>query len=529
MQQSPTDALLQQGIQLDQAGQHDAATALYRQILEQQPDHAYASYLLGTDALRRGEFSAAIELIGAAIQVNAGEPGFHLFLGQALQKKGELSEALSAYDCALGLAPQMSAAMFRRATVLLALHRVPEAMAGFKQALDADPKFGAIALQQAQAYSDAGELEAASQLLPIILQFHPQMQEAYRLLGDVSLKQERYSEAQQAFTQLFHRERGSGWNGAPFIADSDKGALNSNPVRAASFFFENLAGHIDYLIERGKLHTSFVELAGIYRDIVAESAGTADASSLITLTPAQAERIQAVLPRALHHVDSAPVPGAAVNPALDDAAIQQDYRESPWRMTWFDDFLTPEALKSLRDFCLESTIFFRQSHNTFVSSYLQEGFNCSVLYQIAAELKARFPGVLGPLHLQNIWCYRQAAEGDGVRAHSDQAAVTFNFWITADDANLDKEHGGLVLYDKEQPLEWDWYKTNMEKDSPAVLQRIMAYLEDANTTTIPYHENRAVMFYSNMFHRSDRFRFKPGYVNRRMNVTMLFGQHASQL
>jgi hypothetical protein len=198
-------------------------------------------------------------------------------------------------------------------------------------------------------------------------------------------------------------------------------------------------------------------------------------------------------------------------------------------MTWFDDFLTPTACKSLRDFCMESTIFFRQSHNTFVSSYLQEGFNCSVLYQIAKELKEKFPEVLGSLSLQNIWCYRQAPEGDGVLAHSDQAAVTLNFWITADDANLDKEHGGLVLYDKEQTLDWDWYKTNAEKENPEVLQRIMTYLEDANTTTIQYRENRAVMFYSNMFHRSDRFFFKSGYENSRMNVTMLFGQHATQI
>ena len=152
-----------------------------------------------------------------------------------------------------------------------------------------------------------------------------------------------------------------------------------------------------------------------------------------------------------------------------------------------------------------------------------------MLYKIVSELKLKFPDVIGSLSLQNIWCYRQAPEGDGVLAHSDQAAVTFNFWITPDEANLDKNHGGLVLYDKEQPPEWDWYETNAEKENLRVVQRIMTYLKNANMTTIPYRENRAVMFYSNMFHRSDRLRFKPGYENSRMNVTMLFGQHASQI
>lgn len=528
-QQLSMDVLLQQGIQLDQAGQHDAAASLYRRMLEQQPDHAYALHLLGAYALRGGELATAIELIGMAIQVNSKEPTFHLFLGQALQKKGDLNDALKAYDRALNLAPQSPPAVFRRATVLMALQQVPEALAAFKLALDNDSKLGAAALYEARLYRDAGELEAARKLLHIILQFNPRLQEANVMLGHVLLALERYSEAQQIYSQMYRMARGPGWGGAPFIAGSSEVAPDSKPVRASSFFFKNLIGHIDYLITRGKLHTSFTELAGIYQDILEESAATADSFDLITLTPAQTKQVWSVLPRALHYADSAPVPGPAVNPALDSKIIQQDYLNSPWRMTWFDDFLTSGALNSLRTFCLESTIFFRQSHNTFVSSYMEEGFNCSVLYQIASELKAKFTDVLGPLSLQNIWCYRQAPEGNGVLAHTDQAAVTFNFWITTDDANLDKAHGGLVLYDKEQPLDWDWYKTNSEKDNPAVLQRIMTYLEGANTTTIPHRENRAVMFYSNMFHRSDQFHFKPGYENSRMNVTMLFGQHATQI
>jgi tetratricopeptide (TPR) repeat protein len=528
-QQFSSNILLQRGIRLDQTGRHDAAARLYRQILEQQPDHAYALHLLGADALRRGELDAAAELIGSAIRVNSREPTFHLFLGQVLQRRGDLNDALVAYDHAITLAPQAPSATFRRATVLMALKQVPEAVAGFRQALAIAPKLAAAALNQAQVYRDTGELESARRLLRVILEFYPRVHEAYVMLGHVLLILERYNEARKVYAELFYMERGGGWNAGPFTAGSARIALNASPVRASAFFFKNLIGHIEYLIAHGKLDASFTELAGIYRDILEESAGTADSHDLITLTPAQIDRVQTVLPRALHYADSAPVRGSAVNPALDSAAIQRDYRNSPWRMTWFDDFLTPGALNSLRKFCLESTIFFRQSHNTFVSSYLHEGFNCSVLYKIVSELKVKFPDVVGPLSLQNIWCYRQAPEGDGVLAHSDQAAVTFNFWITPDDANLEKNEGGLVLYDKEQPREWDWYETNAEKENPRVLQRIMAYLEDANMTSIPYRENRAVMFYSNMFHRSDRFRFKPGYDNSRMNVTMLFGQHASQI
>ena len=48
-----------------------------------------------------------------------------------------------------------------------------------------------------------------------------------------------------------------------------------------------------------------------------------------------------------------------------------------------------------------------------------------------------------------------------------------------------------------------------------------------NTQVIPYNENRAVIFNSNLFHETDSYEFKEGYENRRINVTMLFGDRAT--
>ena len=44
-----------------------------------------------------------------------------------------------------------------------------------------------------------------------------------------------------------------------------------------------------------------------------------------------------------------------------------------------------------------------------------------------------------------------------------------------------------------------------------------------NKKVIPYNENRAVIFNSNLFHETDNYGFKEGYENRRINVTLLFG------
>ena len=53
-----------------------------------------------------------------------------------------------------------------------------------------------------------------------------------------------------------------------------------------------------------------------------------------------------------------------------------------------------------------------------------------------------------------------------------------------------------------------------------------AYLAQtgARPTVAPYRANRAVIFDSDLFHETDSIAFKPGYLNRRINVTMLYGR-----
>ena len=41
--------------------------------------------------------------------------------------------------------------------------------------------------------------------------------------------------------------------------------------------------------------------------------------------------------------------------------------------------------------------------------------------------------------------------------------------------------------------------------------------------TVPYRANRAVIFDSDLFHETDQIAFKEGYLNRRINITMLYG------
>lgn len=124
------------------------------------------------------------------------------------------------------------------------------------------------------------------------------------------------------------------------------------------------------------------------------------------------------------------------------------------------------------------------------------------------------------------WAFKYDSELNGIGVHADFAAVNVNFWITPDEANLDKEHGGLVIRDKPAPLDWTF-----EKYDNVEASEIRTFLSDAGARcqTGPYRANRAVIFDSDLFHETDRIAFREGYENRRINITLLYGlrEHAA--
>jgi hypothetical protein len=129
--------------------------------------------------------------------------------------------------------------------------------------------------------------------------------------------------------------------------------------------------------------------------------------------------------------------------------------------------------------------------------------------------------MIGQTHrLEQIWGFKYGHAQPATSAHADFAAINVNFWITPDEANLDTETGGMIVYDLEAPLDWG-FKTYNEQGA-----RIGALLKekDSTATRIGYKSNRAIIFNSDLFHATAPVNFRDGYENRRLNVTMLFGK-----
>jgi len=94
---------LHSGIQHQQDGQLHAAEELYRQILDESPDHPDALHLLGVLAYQIADYDVAEELISHAIRTDVDVADYHNNLGEVLRATGRDAEAKKQYEIALEL------------------------------------------------------------------------------------------------------------------------------------------------------------------------------------------------------------------------------------------------------------------------------------------------------------------------------------------------------------------------------------------------------------------------------------------
>ena len=557
---SGQDGKLQAAVAHFQAGRVAEAKGLCAEILDNDPQNIMVLHLHGILHCVGGDMAKGATLIAEAVHLNPKNPAAHYDLGKAWFALGRLEDAVAAFGLALGLKPDFAevhndmgnvmgvlgrpgdaVAAYERAlqinpnfaeahnnlgNALMAQGRLADAAAAYGRALAINPKYAEAHYNRGNLHHAQGDLEDALAAYEEALALRPNYDEALNNLGSAFQNLGRFDEARTAFDRLLHlRHGGPWWNAASFDAGTANGG--GKVLNASAFKLADAIDQIDYLISRGRIDGSFEAMAERYRSVLIELAESPAPETSFELNADQGSRIGAFHDRVFHYNAAPRIAGRAINQGLDFRGIEDEYRSFAVSVISINDFLTPEALSSLRDFCLESTIFFDYTGERFVSSRSNQGFNCDLLYQMAEELKESLPGVLGGHALKNMWVYRYNNQSEGVAEHTDDGAVTFNFWITPDDANLSPGGGGLVVYVKEQPMDWDWERYNREKYGANMKREIDEFLSDAKTMTIPYGDNRAVLFRSNLYHKSDQVNFKDGFENRRMNITMLFGHRGS--
>jgi len=189
-----------------------------------------------------------------------------------------------------------------------------------------------------------------------------------------------------------------------------------------------------------------------------------------------------------------------------------------------DNILSQSTLSSIHSILLESTIFYQtkmpHKFGGYAGSYIDDGMHSKILLQLAFKLKKYMPNIMKQHDLKYMWAYKYDERYNGIQTHADQAAVNINIWLTPDDANLDKESGGLVIFTAKPPADWNFEMHNMNTE---MVDELLLKPTNYANVTVPYKQNRAVIFDSALFHHTDKFRFRKGYKNRRINLTLLYG------
>ena len=172
----------------------------------------------------------------------------------------------------------------------------------------------------------------------------------------------------------------------------------------------------------------------------------------------------------------------------------------------------------------ESTVWYEtklpKKFGGYTGAYIDDGLYQRILLVLTTELRKMLPKILDEHPLKYLWAYKYDSDFEGINLHADEAAVNVNIWLTNEDANLDKDSGGLVVFTVKPPSDWELFDYN--RDTSIVYETLLKPSNFANVT-VPYRENRAVMFDSALFHQTDKFKFKKGYTNRRINLTILYG------
>lgn len=473
---------LRQAMVALEAGRPRVALRQCEDALAVQPGHPDALYLSGTIACELGEFEQGAERLRLAITAKPGFAEAYANLGNACCELDQAEEAEAAFREALALQPDWAPVYNNLGGLLKETGREAEAEAAHRRAVELAP----------------GE--------PTFL-FN---------LGNVLMHQGQTDEAFEMF------ERGT----AILRRPGDLPALDETDFRrTCATKLRHDAEQFRHLVEHGKLPEKFRQIAADYDAARAALPDPAPDMLTVDLPPPWRVRLAPVYNRLVYRAEAPALAGGALNPDLDTAAIEAAYQRNAPGWVYFDELLRPQALESLRRFCLDSTFWFAHGFaNGYLGAVGEDGFTCPLLSQVIEELRLALPGIMGENRLCKAWAFKYDNDLQGIKIHADAAAVNVNFWVTPDDANLDLDGGGLVVWDTEAPKDWDFstYNTN-----EAEIRRFLAE-SNAKAIAVPHRQNRAVVFNSDLFHETAPLNFRDGFENRRVNITLLYGERGGR-
>jgi tetratricopeptide (TPR) repeat protein len=488
--------LFNQAMAAHRRGDLAGAEAQYQALLAQDADALAPLQMLGMLRAQQGRHDEALELIGRALAIQPDMPEVLLNHGNVLKAMRRHDEALAAYGKVVVLRPDFAGGWYNRGNCQREMKRRAAALEDYDRVLALDPNHEGALVNRGNTLHELRREEDALASFDQALAINPDRADTWKNRGITLRVLRRFPEALQSFDRALALKPG------------DPELLGCR-------------GHT--LSEMNRLEEAFA----VFRDAATRQIGGGQPNPPdIPPHKLRHDAEQQAWLGSRARVDGplfldggSRLAGPAINPA-NARNVTRAWNESDPQLVVIDDLLTPEALAGLRRLCLGSNVWRRVYPDGYLGAFPEQGFAAPLLAQIAEEFASTYPAIFHGHPLTYLWAFKYDSKMRGINVHADSAAVNVNFWITPDEANLDPDHGGLVVWDKAAPLDWNFESYNGDVEAARAFLRASG----ARSVTLPYRANRAVVFDSDLFHETDAITFSDGYENRRINVTLLYGR-----
>ncbi|HVC60398.1 MAG TPA: tetratricopeptide repeat protein [Acetobacteraceae bacterium] len=191
-----------------EAGRLGEAQALYRHILEQDPDHADSLHLLGLVTTAQGDPEAGAALIRRAVAIAPGRAPYHNNLALSYRLLGRNEDAVCEYRTAVTLRPQSAEIHNNLATTLRDLGRHEEAVAHYRQAAEHAPRIAAVWYNLANALGERGAPAEADACFRRAVALQPDFTNAHANYGRWLMTQVRWPEAESRLAEAARLDPG---------------------------------------------------------------------------------------------------------------------------------------------------------------------------------------------------------------------------------------------------------------------------------------------------------------------------------
>ena len=518
MKDQDKNKILNDALNFHHKGDLEKADSLYLQVLSIDPNDFNANHLHGCILSQKRKYKDAIRFLSKSVELNGNNYEANNNLAIALKNDNNFDKAQSYLENAIKIDPRDYRAHYNLGNVLAQIKNYKEAIKSFSTAFDCDSSFLDSKKRMGEVYQyiyqedhNDSTLIKSEECFLQVLEKNPYDINSLTLLGLIKLWKGDIDQSHYIF-QKIHKYQ---YENEKILNKEINRILNNKNALATliKHEYEQLT-HIDNDVDEIR-NPKFTKA---YYDQLKKYACSLE-NNTEKHHDVSFDFMKSIL-KPLYNKAPKNITSNLINTKNKITSIEDHYNKQQPEIAVIDNFLTDEALKDIQKYCRNANIFKYPYEFGYVGAFLTKGMCNKFFLKLSEDMRLTYNQIFKNYKLTQAWIFKYDDKTMGTKVHSDQASVNVNLWIAPNDSNLDSKSGGLVIWNKLPPEDWKFSDYN----SIGATDKIDQFIKSRNVDkiTVPHKENRCVIFNSKLFHKTDNFTFKDSYINRRINVTLLF-------